>query len=352
MVIDQLIHGAINERIFPGAVVRIRCGGRVVHRAAYGTTMYSDAGSRPVAEDDRFDLASLTKIFTATAALRLYDSGLLDLEREASYYLPGLAATDVRVRHLLSHCSGLELRLAPLCTAGAAELRRAIWATRPVHPPGTQSAYSNINSLLLGEIVARLTEQSLDCAIDELVVRPLGMVCTSFCPPATLLAGIVPTEWDHTWRGGLIHGVVHDESAYTLGGIAGHAGLFGSVDDLERLMRMWLEGGAWEGKQLLREATVARAVSDQTGTLRSATGAALRGGLGWMLDRANFMGMAPLGSFGHTGFTGTAMVGVASCGLTMVLLSNRTYPQRTPPPYRHHTVTAAVMDAALQEVCR
>ncbi len=351
-MIDQLIHGAINERIFPAAVVRIQCRGKVVHQAAYGTTMYADAGSRPVAEDDRFDLASLTKIFTATAALRLYDAGILDLEHEARSYLPGLAAEGVRVRHLLSHCSGLELRLAPLCTAGATGLRRAIWATRPIYPPGTRSAYSNINSLLLGEIVVRLTEQSLDRAIDELVVQPLGMLRTSFCPPATLLTAIVPTEWDHAWRGGLIHGVVHDESAYTLGGVAGHAGLFGSADDLERLMRMWLEGGNWEGQQLLREATVALALSDQIGTIRSATGAALRGGLGWMLDRANFMGAAPLGSFGHTGFTGTAMVGVPALGLTMVLLSNRTYPERTPPPYRHHTVTAAVMDAALQEVWR
>jgi CubicO group peptidase (beta-lactamase class C family) len=346
-MIGQLLDEAIAERVFPGAVVRVSRGGALLHAAAYGTTMYDDAGSRPLAEDDRFDIASLTKVVTATAALALYDAGELELEREAGYYLTGLGAAGVRVRHLLSHCSGLDLRLAPLRAAGAAGLRAAVWATRPSQPPGMVSAYTNINSLVLGEVVAMVAGAPLDRALGALVLAPLGMAATGFCPPAELAPQIVPTEWDDEWRGGLVHGVVHDESACALGGVAGHAGIFSTAADLERLVRMWLEGGAWAGRQLLREATVAMALADQLAGLPSATGAQMRGGLGWMLDRANFMGAAPAGSFGHTGFTGTALVGVPAHGLSLVLLSNRTYPRRTPPPHRHHAVTAAVLGAAL-----
>ena len=346
--IDQLIQQAVNEQIFPGAIVRIQCSGRRVYQASYGTTMYNDPGSRPVGADDRFDLASLTKIFTATAVLRLYDAGALDLARDVRSYIPSSNADGVRIHHLLSHSLGLSLRLAPLCSTGAEDLRREVMNARPVCAPGTQSDYANINSLLLGEIVAKVTGQPLDKAIAELVTRPLGMQRTSFCPPATLRPTIVPTEWDTQWRRQLIHGVVHDESAYTMGGIASHAGLFGSADDLERLMCMWVAGGAWEGRQLLREATVARALSDQTGMLSSKTGTPLCSGLGWMLDRSSFMGVAPSGSFGHTGFTGTAIVGVPRSGLTMVVLSNRTYPKRGAT--RHHTVFAAVMNTAILQV--
>jgi CubicO group peptidase (beta-lactamase class C family) len=347
-MIEQLLDEAIAARIFPGAVVQITCEGVALHTLAYGSTMYGDPGSRPLAADDHFDIASLTKVVTATAALALYDAHELDLEREARYYLAGLAAEGVRVRHLLSHCSGLELRLAPLRTLGAAGLRQAVWATRPTHPPGTLSAYTNINSLLLGEVVAAVSGMPLAQALGELVLQPLAMHATGFCPPGELAPRIVPTEWDEEWRGGLIHGVVHDESAYTLGGVAGHAGLFSTASDMEHLVRLWLEAGTWAGRQLLREATVALALTNQLAGVPTASGTYLSGGLGWMLDRANFMGATPPGSFGHTGFTGTALIGVPARNLSLVLLSNRTYPQRTPPPYRHHAVTAAVLEAALE----
>ena len=339
---------AIAERIFPGAVVLATREGVPLVRRAYGTTMYEDAGSRPVTPDDCFDIASLTKVFTATAALALYDLGLLDLDAEATRYLPGLAARGVTVRHLLTHCSGLDLRLAALREAGATGVRAAVWATTPIHPPGTTVAYTNINSLLLGEIVAVVADMPLDRAIATLVSQPLGLEATGFRPPVALWPRIPPTEWDETWRRTLVRGVVHDESAYALGGVAGHAGLFSTASDLECFTRMWLQGGAWGGQQLLREATVAAALRDYTVALRSLTGEPVRSGLGWMLDRAHFMGAAPRGSFGHTGFTGPALVGVPACGLTLVVLSNRTYPRRTPPPYRHHDVTAALLGALLR----
>ncbi|HMQ30330.1 MAG TPA: serine hydrolase domain-containing protein [Chloroflexaceae bacterium] len=347
-MIASLVEGAIGERIFPGAVVLAARGGRVVHHAAYGTTMYADPGTRPVGRDDLFDIASLTKVFTATAALVLHDAGLLELDAEARRYLPGLAARGVTVRHLLAHCSGLDLRLSALREAGGDGVRAAVWAARPLHPPGSRVAYTNINSLLLGEIVAALAGAPLDLALRELVLAPLDLAETDFRPAEGLRPRIPPTEWDEGWRGGLVHGVVHDESACTLGGVAGHAGLFSTAAELERLARMWLQGGAWGGRQLLRDATVAAALRDQTAGLATATGEPVRSGLGWMLDRANFMGAAPAGSFGHTGFTGPAIVCVPARDLALVMLSNRTYPRRTPPPYRHHAVTAAVLGALLE----
>lgn len=342
-----LVARAIDERIFPGAVLLAARGERVLLHRAYGTTMYADAGSRPVATDDMFDIASLTKVVTATAALVLCDAGTLELDAPAARYLPALRARTVTLRQLLTHSSGLELRLSTLREGGASGVRAAVYAAEPVRAPGSYAAYSNINSLLLGEVVAALFGAPLDTAIHALVLEPLGMAATGFRPDAALRPRIPPTEWDHAWRGGLVQGVVHDESAYALGGVAGHAGLFSTTADLLRLLRMWLQGGAWGGRQLLREATVAAALRDQTLGLATPSGMPVRSGLGWMLDRPNFMGAAPAGSFGHTGFTGPALVAVPTQDLALVLLSNRTYPQRTPPPYRHHVVTAAVLQTLL-----
>lgn len=343
----HLLTAAVAERIFPGAVALIARDGATLHHVACGTTMYDDLGSEPVAPDTIYDIASLTKVFTATAALRLADAGLIDLDRPAAHYLPGLRAAQVTVRHLLTHTSGLDLRLSVLRERGAAGIRSAAYAVTPADPPGRSLAYTNINSLLLGDLVAAAYGAPLDEAIYDLLLRHLAMMQTRFRPPARLHPQIVPTEWDHAWRGGLVRGAVHDESAHALGGVAGHAGLFSTAADLERLLRMWLQGGAFAGRQILRESTVAAALRDYTAGLPSASGRPLRSGLGWMLDRDNFMGAAPAGSFGHTGFTGPAIVGIPGRRLAIVVLSNRTYPLRTPPPYRHHRVTADLVEYAL-----
>lgn len=343
----RLIEGALAERIFPGCVVLATQGGMPLLHAAFGTTMYDDAGSRPVAPDDIYDVASLTKVFTATAALALVDAGELELDAEIRRYLPGVRARGVTVRHLLCHASGLDLRLSALRRQSPAAIAAAAYGAESAHPPGRLVAYTNINSLLLGEIVALAAGMALDEAIGALALGPLGLSETRFRPPAALRERIPPTEWDDEWRGGLVHGAVHDESAHALGGVAGHAGLFGTAADMERLLRMWLQGGAWAGRQILREATVAEALRDHTAGLPTLSAVPAHTGLGWMLDRPNFMGAAPAGSFGHTGFTGPALVGVPALGLALVVLSNRTYPRRTPPPYRHHTVTAAVVELLL-----
>ncbi len=343
--VAPVIERAIAERIFPGAVVLIARSNAILHRAAYGSTMYTDAGSRAVLPNTIYDIASLTKVFTATAALILADAGALNLAMPVTHYLPAVRAQAVTLRHLLTHTSGLDLRLSVLRERGAAGLRAAAYATQPVHTPGSVVAYTNINSLLLGDVIAMVFAAPLDVAIQELICAPLELAATQFNPPAALRAQIAPTEHDHDWRGGLVHGSVHDESAHALGGSAGHAGLFSTANDLARFMQLWLGGGAWGGRQILREATVAEALRDHTAHLATPAGYVLHSGLGWMLDRPNVMGAAPRGSFGHTGFTGPVMIGIPTADLILVLLSNRVYPQRTPPPYTHHNVTAAVLGA-------
>jgi len=350
--IDAIVAEAITRRIFPGAVVLIARGAEVLHQAAYGTTMYADPGSQPVQLDTIYDVASLTKMFTATAALRLSDAGKLELGAPVASYLPAFRAPNVLIWHLLTHTSGLDIRLSALRHAGRAGMLDAVYHSAPIHPPGSIVAYTNVNALLLGEVVARLQDTPLDAALRDLVLAPLGLHDTRFSPPPALRRRIAPTERDEEWRGALIHGSVHDESTHALGGVAGHAGLFSTAADLSTFCRMWLEAIAdcrlqiadlpAQSALFLRLDTARLAVSNHTTGLHAACG------LGWMLDRPNFMGAAPTGSFGHTGFTGPAMIVVPGRRLIVVLLSNRVYPRRR--AFEHHPVTAAIVRAVLANV--
>ncbi|WP_298819746.1 serine hydrolase domain-containing protein [Chloroflexus sp.] len=342
--IDDLIATAIHERVFPGAVVIVARADHPIHAAAYGATMYDDSGSQPVTLDTVYDLASLTKVFTALAALRLHDAGMLPLDRPVQHWLPALRASDITARHLLSHCSGLAVQLAPLARQGAAAIRQAVYNAIPKHPAGQVTEYANLNTLLLGDLVATVYDGSLDAAIEELVCAPLGMQHTCFRPPVAWLQRTAPTEWDYEWRAGLVHGVVHDESAYALGGVAGHAGLFGIATEAIRLVQLFLQEGSWQGKQLLRAETARAALTPQAQRAGQPVS-----GLGWMLQRP-YMGAAMAAGFGHSGFTGPIMMGIPTEALAIVALCNRTYPRRTPPPYRHHQVFASIVDTTLHAI--
>lgn len=337
--IDAIISNAIGQRIFPGAVVLVARSGEIVHQAAYGTTTY-ELAPQPVSLDTIYDIASLTKMFTATAVLRLIDAGHLALDMPVRALLPRFSPTDITVWHLLTHTSGIDIRLSTLRELGRDGLLDVVYATSPQHKPGTVVAYTNVNSLLLGEIVAGLVNMPLDAALDELLIRPLSLGETCFNPDMALLPRIAPTEIDDTWRGNLVHGTVHDESAHALGGVAGHAGLFSTADDLFRFCHTWLEARK-NGNSMLSRAIAFQATTNQTLELKMACG------LGWMMDRPNFMGAAPMGSFGHTGFTGPAMVVIPSHDMVVLVLSNRVHPRRGPA--LHHMVTAAVVEAALAE---
>jgi CubicO group peptidase (beta-lactamase class C family) len=368
--IDTIVADAIARRIFPGAVVLVASGDAIRHYAAYGSTMYEAPGSRPVDVHTIYDIASLTKVFTATAALRLLDQGLLALDAPIGRYLPEVQAPNITVFQLLTHTSGLDIRLSTLRHTGRAGVLDAVYRATPIRPPGTAVAYTNVNSLLLGEIIARLCGQPLDRAMEALVIEPLGLRDTRFCPPPELLPRIAPTEIDEGWRGALVHGSVHDESAHALGGVAGHAGLFSTAADLLAFCRDWLddqqpgedggwrmEDGGWRiedrracpaglhapfpSSRLLSRTTMQLACTNHTSGLQMACG------LGWMVDRPNFMGAAPPGTFGHTGFTGPAIVVVPERRLVVVVLNNRVYPRRQPP--EHHAVIGAIVRAALRD---
>jgi serine-type D-Ala-D-Ala carboxypeptidase len=358
--IDAIVADAIGQRIFPGAVVLIARAADTLHYAAYGTTMYGDLGAEPVRLDTIYDIASLTKMFTATAALRLSDMGKLDIRASVADYLPEFSAPAVTIAHLLTHTSGLDIRLSALRHTGRAGIFEAIYRTTPTHPPGTRVAYTNVNSLLLGEIVSRLHGRPLEAALQELVIGALGLPDTLFCPPARLLPRIAPTERDEEWRGALVHGSVHDESTHALGGVAGHAGLFSTALDICAFCRTWLRQddrrATMNGRSdnddarsssivfppLLKPETIAQATTNHTAGLNAACG------LGWMLNRTNFMGDVPAGTFGHTGFTGPAMIVVPKQQLIVVVLSNRVYPRRR--SFEHHPVTAAILQAAMSSI--
>lgn len=342
------MQAAIARRLFPGGVLLLAHDDRLLHYAAYGTTRYADPGTQPVTRDTIYDLASVTKIVAATAALHLSDAGLLALDAPVQHYLPAVRARTVTVRHLLTHTSGLHVRMSALRDLPPADIRAAVYALHPAVPPGTTTAYVNVNTLLLGDVIAQVAGAPLDQVIRQTVLEPLQMHDTTFCPPAAWLPRIAPTEWDAAWRGGLVHGTVHDESAHALGGVAAHAGLFGTATDLWQFGRMWLHGGSLHGRQVLQPATVALATRYQAEwlTLSDAPADAIRCGLGWMLDRSAVMGDVPTGSYGHTGFTGAVLVVVPACRVVAVLLCNRTYPHR--PAHREHF---GVMAAVLAWAC-
>ncbi|MFC4035210.1 serine hydrolase domain-containing protein [Streptomyces polygonati] len=277
--------------------------------------------------DTVVDLASLTKLFTAVVAVQQIEYGALRLDTPVARYVPALTAaarSGLTARHLLTHTSGLrpELPLYDLPDAAARAARLA--AEEPLTAPGTQRRYSDLNLLLLQTVVEQVAGTPLDRLIADGVTGPLGMADTRFNPPASWLPRIAATEdqrrpWGRLDRG-MVHGVVHDENAYAMGGVAGHAGLFSTAWDLALFARALLDGGA--------------------GILRTDSAALLLGGvaepggarrpLGFEVDQPWFMGeLAGRGAIGHTGFTGTSLVLDPATDTFLVLLANSVHPSRT-----------------------
>ncbi|HMO56394.1 MAG TPA: serine hydrolase domain-containing protein [Roseiflexaceae bacterium] len=337
--IAAIVAEAIAARTFPGAVVLVARDDQILHFAAYGTTAYTADVSQPVQCETIYDIASLTKVFTATAVLRLYEAGRLQLTDPVAAHLQRLPHPAITLLHLLTHTSGLNRQLSALRDLPPEQLLTTIYETPVLHAPGTAVAYTNINALLLGLVVEHVTGLSLDAAINDLVVQPLGLRVTQFRPAARARPAIAPTEHDTQWRRRLVHGEVHDESAYALGGVAGHAGMFSDAIDLWHFCRAWLPpNDTVAAGPLLKPETIALAQHNHTAALEKGCG------LGWMIDRTNFMGDSPPGSYGHTGFTGPAVVLIPQSRLIVIVLNNRIYPERRPP--QHHAVIAAITTAA------
>ncbi|MFM2032733.1 MAG: hypothetical protein RLZZ297_1498 [Chloroflexota bacterium] len=333
----QIIRDAIAQQVFPGAVHAVGLPDGNVISQAYGAYRY-ETDAPAVTVDTCYDWASLTKILCATAVLRLVSVGVVRLDDPIQAFLPQSAAYGVTVRHLLTHTSGLDIRLSTGAAAGANALWQAVYQTVPRDQPGVRVAYANVNTLLLGALLERVCGVGLDMVLADLVYAPVGMTQTQYCPAPAVAHSYPPTENDPLR--GVIQGSVHDESTAALGGVAGHAGVFGSAADAIRFCQGWLATLRGESPWEI-DVTLARAAV----TNQSPAGQ-LGCGYGWMLAREQFMGAAHAETAAHTGFTGPVLAIVPRADYCWVLLSNRTWPQRT--PMRHHPVTAAVSSAQWQ----
>lgn len=350
--IDRAARTAIEAGATPGAVVLVRLRNQVVHHAAYGSSLtHQTATTRapsPITAqaDTIYDLASLSKLFTATCLVRLAEDGKLSLDEPVAKWLPEFAANGkaaLTVRQVITHSAGLPSFL-PLWQSDPtreARLTRAL-EVAPTAAPGTRVLYSDLGLIALGQLVERIYGAALDRAVAELVMLPLRLSQTRYRPPADLRPRIAPTEFQESTERGLVWGEVHDENAWALGGVAGHAGLFGTAADVGVFGQVFLDSGALGGRRLLRPESVAEMTRSQVQPH------AWRG-LGWELNAGYFMGrLARPETFGHTGFPGTSLVVDPAHTLVVVVLTNRVHPSREGPsinPLRQAVANAALAAA-------
>ncbi|GLZ40973.1 serine hydrolase [Actinokineospora sp. NBRC 105648] len=323
--------------LFAGAVSLLAHDGVVVDRQAVGGALrYADgdgtelpaAEQVPMRVDTIFDVASVSKLFTSLAVMCLVEDGKIAVDERAVRYLPEFGVNgkeSVTVRQLLTHTSGLE-PFIPLWRDWPDKAARvkAVMDRTPVTRPGTAYTYSDLNLITLGVLVERISGKPLDQFVADRVTGPLGLVDTGYNPPAAKLSRIAATEYQVAPPRGMVHGQVHDENAWSLGGVAGHAGVFSTAADLAVLGQAILNGGSYAGKRVLRPDTVQKMLTNYN--------AAFPGnahGLGFELDQRWYMGgLGGPRTAGHTGFTGTSLVLDPSSRSIAILLTNRVHPSR------------------------
>ena len=321
---DAAIQQAITDHEIPGAVLVVGHLGKVVHRKSFGWRAlepHADA----MTPDTIFDLASLTKPFTATCVMRLVERGQVRLNDPVARYIPEFARNgkqEITVRQLLTHFSGLPADLDLKASwSGYGHALQLAYDVQPVIPPGSGFLYSDINYIVLGELVARVSGVPLDRYASEHIFQPLRMDSTRFNPPAEWHSRVAPTARDE--HGAMLRGVVDDPSARRMGGVAGHAGLFSTADDLALFAQALLDRDG----SLLSPASIEKMTTPQ----QPATSTVLRG-LGWDIDSplsTNRGELLPVGSYGHSGFTGTSMWIDPVTQTYIILLSNAVHPNGT-----------------------
>ncbi len=329
--IAPIIEEAIAAQKCPGAVVLIGHDGKVEYRRAFGNRTLVPQKSAMTAAVI-FDLASLTKVIaTTTAVMQLVEQGKIRLEDPVSEYWPEYKANgkeEITIRELMTHYSGLrgDLPLEPDWSGYDTALKLII-AEKPIALPGTRFIYSDINYETLGELVHRLTGQTLDVYCAEHIFKPLGMKDTRFKPleyPGTDRERIAPTQYQKGTTGKMLWGEVHDPTSYNMGGVAGHAGLFSTADDLSIFAQMILGGGSFNGMRILSAPAVEKMTTPAT-----PAGKTVVRGLGWDIDSpyaSNRGELFPVGSFGHSGFTGTSIWIDPLSRTYVILLANAVHP--------------------------
>jgi len=330
--LDATIDQAVNGGLIPGAVLVAGRDGTILHRKAYGQRSLTPA-REPMTIDTIFDAASLTKVIATTSSvMKLFEEGKLRIADPVTAYLPEFQGgkSDITIRDLMTHFSGLrpDLDLTPPWSGYETGIHRAL-IDKPAGPPGVRFVYSDINFELMGEMVRRLSGKPLDQYAHEKIFEPLGMRETMFNPPASKRARIAPTEIDPA-TGAPFRGVVHDPTARYMGGVAGHAGLFTTATDLSKFAEMMIGSGQGAGERagvrIFSPLTVRKFTSPETPPDQPV----LRG-LGWDVDSSyssNRGELFPIGSYGHTGFTGTSVWIDPSTRSYVILLTNVVHPQR------------------------
>jgi uncharacterized protein YbbC (DUF1343 family)/CubicO group peptidase (beta-lactamase class C family) len=321
-VLDAIVQEAIRDGQMPGAVLLVGHDGQVVYRRAFGQRSL-EPRREPMTVDTIFDLASLTKVVaTTTAVMQLVEHGTVRLNDPVEKYIPEFAQNDkedITVRQLLIHHSGLseDLDLSQPWEGRDTAFRMA-FAEKPVYPPGSKFLYSDINFITLGALVERVTDTTLDAYCAKNIFAPLFMAHTRFVPPAAWRAEIAPTQYDEHEK--MLRGVVHDPTSRRMGGVAGHAGLFSTADDLSKFAQALLSGG-----KVLSPLAIEKMSTPQ----QPPSSQVLRG-LGWDIDSpfsSNRGDLLPVGSFGHTGFTGTSLWIDPTTRTYIILLTNSVHPR-------------------------
>ena len=368
----SLVRGADAHQYGGAVALIVRHGHIVLHRATGWAVREPEDQRSPMGADAIFDLASLTKVVATTPSiLRLVADGKIMLDGPVGEIIPEFgvegAKREITIRRLMSHSAGLSAWRPVFTQATGADAYLADFAaTQPEHTPGAQVIYSDPSFITLGEVVRRVTGDPVSVYAKREIFAPLGMVDTLFTPPRALRSRVAATEIGNAfeagkvpagapvgtgWRQGLIRGEVHDGNAwYGFGGVAGHAGLFGTAMDLARYGQAWLNGGILGDARILPETVVAEARTNQI----TIDGETERRGLGWRLvPGPGIIEEAPdsgrglsHNAFGHTGFTGTSLWIDPDFDLVVVLLTNRVHPTVTNDYLETRAAfTSAVADA-------
>jgi CubicO group peptidase (beta-lactamase class C family) len=321
--VDSIIQQAIADGNIPGAVLVVGHDGKVVYRKAYGERSL-EPRREPMTIDTIFDLASLTKVVaTTTSVMQLIESGKVRMNDPVAKYLPDFAQNgkdDITVRQLLTHYSGLapDIDLNPPWEGKDAAYRLS-FAEKPQSAPGSQFIYSDTNFITLGALVEKVSGEPLDQYCARHIFTPLKMLHTRYTPPAIWRAKIAPTQYDENEH--MLRGVVHDPRARRMAGVAGHAGLFSTGDDLAKFAQTLLNGG----DEILSPSAVVKMTTPE----QPPEAPVLRG-FGWDIDSpfsSNRGDFFPVGSFGHTGFTGTSMWIDPTTQTYVILLTNAVHPR-------------------------
>jgi uncharacterized protein YbbC (DUF1343 family)/CubicO group peptidase (beta-lactamase class C family) len=336
--LDAVINRAVREDKIPGAVVLIGHAGHVVYRKAYGNRALLPA-KEPMTLDTIFDIASLTKVVsTTTCMMKLFEQGKVQIDDPVTTYLPEFQGGQsvITIRQLMTHFSGFrpDLDLEPVWSGYETGIRRAL-IDKPVNLPGAKFVYSDINFILLGEIIRRVSGMPENEFVSQILLNPLGMTDSGYLPETSRLPLIAPTEMQKD--GTILRGVVHDPTARYMGGVAGHAGFFSTAEDLSKFCQMLVDGG--DG--LFSPVTIQKFSSPHT-----PVGQPIQRGLGWDIDSpysGNRGDLFPVGSFGHTGFTGTSIWIDPASSTYVILLANSVHPhlRKAITPLRRQVATIA-----------